>query len=172
MEPDRSEEYKFVAAVRYNTVFEQAVISVLIGAGLGGAAIFAVSVAGAVMDGMLSLMQLVSITISSVFVSFLIFLVGFLSSIVVIAPLSTALEKTKLRSVWPYLAAALAIALIALTFLNGGLPIISDIDIDVIVSVIAPAIVIALIFGRRMQPYWRAAARADLGEVKIVRRLH
>lgn len=158
--------------IRLNIAFEQSVLSVLTGAAIGGAAIFVVTLVGVILGGGLSIPIFVAIILRAVFVSFLIFLTGFIASAVVVAPMFMALEKRKQRNVWPYLMAAIVLAILVLLLTNNGLGGIADANPEVLVTIIAPAIIIALIFGRRMRPHWRAAEQRETEALTNVVRLH
>jgi uncharacterized membrane protein HdeD (DUF308 family) len=116
---------------------------------------------------------LVTVFLETLMASFLIFLVGFFASVAVGAPLFIALEKRKRRNMWPYLAAAIGVAIASFLFANGGLPGPGAGDLVTVVSIFVPAIVIALTFARLMKPHWRAAERADARSAgPIMVRLH
>lgn len=157
------------AEVRINVAFEQMVLSVLTGAFVGGGATLLFGLITALTSGVFSISVLLSVLLNTLLVSFLIFLVGFFASLVIGAPLFSALERAKRRTLWPYLGAALGIALIVLSFMQGGLPLAEDFSVGLVLAVILPAIVIAVTFARFMQPHWRAADRAEAAEDNILR---
>lgn len=162
-----------VEQIRVNVAFEQMIVSVLAGAFVGGALTLAVKFGAFFLSSGVSFAGLVSIFLETLLASFLIFLVGFFSSIVIGAPLFIALEKRKRRNMWPYLAASLAVAIASFVISSGGLPTGSDFSLMTITAIFAPAIVIALIFAHLMKPHWQAAARAEAAtEDPFVFRLH
>ena len=158
--------------IRTNVAFEQMVLSVLTGAFVGGAATLLFGLGVALVSGTFSFSVVLSVLLNTVLVSFLIFLVGFFASLVFGAPLFSALERSKRRNLWPYLGAALAVALIVVSFMQGGLPLADDFSIGLVLAVILPAIVIAITFVRFMQPHWRAAERAEEAAQDKILRLH
>lgn len=165
-----TDEHTHIAEqVSVNIAFEQMIYSVLTGAVVAGALNFIVSMGGAVFGGTLSFSIILSALLQTLLVSFLVFLVGFFASVLIGAPLFLALEKAKRRNAWPYLGAALAVALIVFSFTRGHIPLADDFTIGVFTTIIIPAIVIALMFGRSMQPHWRKAAREEEIERKIFR---
>lgn len=155
---DRSEVLK---QIRINVAFEQMILAVLTGAVIGGGLIFVLGFAGAIVGGGLSPSQLLAVTLKAITISFLIFLTGFFSSAAVMTPLFWAMEKAKRRNVWPYLAASLVVAILAFLLATGETPFTAKNTPEALSATIVPAIVIALIFGRRMEPYWRASAQAE-----------
>lgn len=144
--------------VRVNVAFEQMIVAVLAGAASGGAMTLAVKLIQVILTG-LSFSALLAVFLETLLVSFLIFLVGFFASVALGAPLFMFLEKRKRRTLWPYLAAALAAAITVLFFTAGGFP--STVGIEAVTAIFAPAIIIALIFARLMKPHWRAAEKAE-----------
>lgn len=167
--PASGDQAKLAEHVRMNVAFEQMVMSVLTGAVVGGGLSFVIGLAGAVLSATLSFSTLLSVLLNMVLTSFLIFLVGFFASVIVGAPLFVALENAKRRSLWPYLGASLAVAGIVFSILQGGLPVAADLNVDSFIALFLPACVIAIVFSRRMQPYWRAAKRAETVDTNIVR---
>ena len=146
--------------VRVNVAFENMVYAVLAGAAAGGAMTFLVKLAGVVFPDF-SFAALLTAVLETLLTAFLIFLTGFISCVALGAPLFRLLEKRKQRTVWPYLVAALAIAIVVLIAAARGLPGPQDLRIETVTAIFAPAIVIALIFSRQMRPHWRAAERAE-----------
>ena len=155
------EKTKILETVNVNIAFEHMVFAVLTGAGVAGALTFMLSVGSAVIGGAFSFSVLLSAFLETLLASFMVFLVGFFASVMIGAPLFVMLEKSKRRNAWPYLAAALAVALIVFSFMTGHLPLAEDFNIAVVASIFIPAIVIALTFARSMKPYWLAAAREE-----------
>jgi hypothetical protein len=152
-------EQQTLDQIRVNIAFEQMVVAVLAGAASGGAMTLVVKLARAVFSDF-SFAALLAVFLDTLLVSFLIFLVGFFASVAVGAPLFMFLEKRKRRTLWPYLAAALAVAIMALMFAAGDF-VSSALRLETMTAIFAPAIVIALIFARLMKPHWRAAEKAE-----------
>ena len=135
-----------VDQIRVNIAFEQMVVSVLTGAFVGGALTFLLNVAGVFLDGF-SFAALLTAILQTLLVAFVIFLVGFFSSVVIGAPLFVALEKRKRRNVWPYLAAAIAVAIISFAAAVRGLPEARDFTLAT--------------WAGGMRPHWQAAELAE-----------
>ncbi|PQA89473.1 hypothetical protein [Hyphococcus luteus] len=155
---DRSQET--LDQVRVNIAFENMVVAVIAGAGAGGVMTFLVRLAGGVLQDF-SFSVLLSAFLETLMTAFLIFLTGFISCVALGAPLFRLLEKRKQRSLWPYLAAALAIAVVVMLAASRGLPGPEDLHLETATAIFAPAVIIALIFSRQMRPHWRAAERAE-----------
>ena len=149
-----------VDQIRVNIAFEQMVVSVLTGAFVGGALTFLLNVAGVFLDGF-SFAALLTAILQTLLVAFVIFLVGFFSSVVIGAPLFVALEKRKRRNVWPYLAAAIAVAIISFAAAVRGLPEARDFTLATCAAIFVPTLVFALMFARGMRPHWQAAELAE-----------
>ncbi len=164
--PASQEQSETAEQVRTNIAFEHMVWAVLTGAFVGGGATLLYGIGSLVVRGTISFSVLLSTVLDTVLVSFLIFLVGFFASLVVGAPLFTALERTKRRNIWPYLGAALAVAIGVIAIMQGGFPIAGDFNIGLVLAVIVPAIVIALTFVRSMQPHWRAVDKEEAFKLK------
>ena len=160
---------KLADEVRMNVAFEQMVMSVLTGAVVGGGLSLVIGLAAAIFTSTISFATLLSVLLNMMLTSFLIFLVGFFASVIVGAPLFVALENAKRRSLWPYLGASMATALIVFSFLQGGLPVIADLELGSIISIFLPAAIIAVVFVRRMQSYWRAAKQAEQNAATVYR---
>ncbi len=167
--PASQEQAETAEQVRTNIAFEHMVFAVLAGAFVGGTATLFFGIGSAVIRNAFSMSVLVSVLLNTLLVSFLIFLVGFFTSLVVGAPLFSALEKTKRRNLWPYLGAALAVAIIVIAVIYGGIPVADDFSFGIVLGVVLPAVVIAFSFVRSMQPHWRAA---DKEEAFKLRELH
>lgn len=150
-----------LAQIRANIAFEHLVVSTLIGAGAGAGLVFLHKVLVAVWFGGFSIGLVLLAALEAVLTSFLIFLTGFLSGALLIYPLFRWLEKKKRRSAWHYLAAAFAISLLIFAFLEKGPMYMQQSYLEALVSIFFPAMIIALVFVRRMQPFWRTAERAE-----------
>ncbi len=146
--------------IRVNVAFENMVVAVLAGAGAGGVMTLLVTLAG-VLVADFSFAALLAAVLGALLVSFMIFLVGFFASVALGAPLFKLLEKRKQRAPWPYLIAALAMAVVATMVSARGIPGPDDLHIETLTAIFAPAVLIAFIFARNMRPHWRAAERAE-----------
>lgn len=171
MQPDRDIAQETIDQIRVNVAFEEMIVSVLTGAAIGGALAFGFNLFGLVSGGFI-FAGLLSAMLDAFLVAFVVFLTGFGASVAIGAPLFMFLEKRKRRTVWPYLAAALGVAIFAMFFKNASLP-----DTEGwrgAVLVFTPAVIIALTFGRLMRPHWKAAekAEADAAAGPIMVRIH
>jgi len=104
--------------------------------------------------------------------SFTIFLVAFISSIVIVAPLSLMLERVQYRKAWPFFAVALAIVSGALVLIKGRIDFAGVLTMRDVALFITPALIIAAVFVRRMKQYWRVAAYEKARALENARRLH
>ncbi len=169
---DQSDEQATIDQIRINVAFEEMVVSVLAGAGVGGALTFVLSLARTLMGGF-SFLNLTTLFLESLLVSILIFLIGFGASVIFGASLFAALEKRKRRNVWPYLGAATGVAIAVFVLLAIGVPGAGTIDLKAFTAIFTPALVVAFVFARRMQPHWRAAEKAEAEALApIVFRIH
>ncbi|WDI31807.1 hypothetical protein PUV54_01225 [Hyphococcus flavus] len=156
-----SSEQQLAEQIRVNVAFEQMIVAVLAGAFAGGGLVFIIQFGAFVLSGGMTLSGFVNVFLETLLAGFLIFLVGFFSSVAIGAPLFMALEKRKRRNLWPYLAAAMGVALATIVFRAGGLPAQGDLTLMTLAVVIVPALIIALTFARLMKPHWRAAEKAE-----------
>ncbi len=166
--PDPAEIFE---QIRANWAFEHLIVSVLAGAGVGGALTFLAALGGALITNGGIIAALGPALAKSVLIAVLIFLIGFLSGVLLIAPLFRALERAKRRSVWPYVAAALIIAGLALALVS-NVRAAHPVGPGVAAPVLTASVVIAVLFARRMRPLWRAAEKAELAEDDTVKKLH
>ena len=147
--------------IRANIAFEHMVMAVLTASAAGGALVFIVANGGAVAEGRWGLASFGGAAIAAVYFSFTSFLVGFFASVIVGLPLFTATERAKLRRVWPFVAAGIAVEIVAAGFMFGRIPAPTDFASLETAPLLLPGVLAALIFGRRMAPLWRAAERAE-----------
>lgn len=153
------EAEQFAEQVRINVAFEQMVVAVLTGAFVGGALAFILKLPE-LFSGF-SFTLLVSVLLEGLFVSILIFLIGFGASVAFGAPLFAALENRKQRNVWPYLAAALGVAIAVFVILAVAFPSVGGLSVKTVAVIFVPAISIAGVFARGMRGHWRAAEKAE-----------
>ena len=151
----QTENDRVIASIRANIVFEKLIVSVLTVSGVAGMAhLFiglvwraaAISVGGAI-----------AALVAAVSFAFLFFLAGFAASLAIGIPLFRALEKAKIRRVTPYVLAAVAVSLIIL-IAAGSAP---SFEEPARGLYLVPGVAAALLFGRKMRPFWNAADRAD-----------
>jgi hypothetical protein len=157
------------AQIRANVAFEHMVAAVLAGAALAGAGLLLVNGASLLAKGAFGPAAALDITVGALTAAFLTFLIGFFAAVLIGLPLFLALERAKLRSLWPYLLAALIVNYAALALLTG--------EPDLVRApagaiALLPGLVIALIFGARIRPLWRAAAREEAEREANIVRLH
>ncbi len=162
---------QFVEEIRANVAFEHLVAAIVSGAALAGSIFFVLDLTGLFFAGALSAPNLLALILRSLTLCIMVFLIGFLAGALIVTSLFKALEKVKRRSVWPYLAASIGVIAISLITLfslpNAGAP-----EMALIIAVIAAGLFIAIDFGRRMTPLWRAVERAEEQTVGNLRRLH
>jgi hypothetical protein len=162
---------QFVEEIRANVAFEHLVAAIVSGAALAAAIFFVLDFAGLVFAGALSAPNFLALILKSFTLCIMVFLIGFLAGALIVTSLFKTLEKAKRRSVWPYLAASIGVTGFSLIMLF-SLPGAGALDLALIIAVIAAGLFIALDFGRRMSPLWRASERAEEQAVGKVRRLH
>ncbi len=153
-----------VAAIRTNIVFEKMIVSVLTVAVLAGAAHLAISIAaGGFGAGAIGASFLRAATFTLLF-----FFTAFAAAVAVGVPLFHELEKRKLRMAWPYAVAAALVGLLVLSA-AGVAP---GFEAPFRALYLVPGVAAALLFARKMQPFWEAARRAEETVVPTVFRLH
>lgn len=147
------------AQIRANIAFEHMLMAVLIAAAASGAAVFLLAGGEAIVSSRQIVPALFGAFYSAMVFSFVAFLIGFFASVAVGLPLFLALEKIKLRKVWPYIAAGAAIELAAAGFVLKRMPLVDDFLSLEHAPLLLPGVLAAAIFGRRMRPLWKAAER-------------
>jgi hypothetical protein len=159
--PGPADPDKVFSEVRANIAFEHMIVAVLIAAAVSGAALFLLNAFFLIAKGAGSVSGVLSLGFNAVYFTFIAFLIGFLAAVVVGLPLFLALEKMKLRKVWPYVVAAILIEYAALSVRQGRVLMIDDLALPAGAVFFLPGILAAYLFGRRMRPIWRAAERAE-----------
>ncbi len=163
--PTRSDANALIASIRANIVFEKLIVSVLTVAGAAGAAHLLIGIGMRAVGGALSPGAAGSAIIAAIGFVFFFFVAGFAASLAIGIPIYRALEKAKIRKVWPYALAAFAVSMLVLAA-AGAAP---SFDAPARALYLVPGVAAAVLFGRKMQPFWRAADRADEVEPPIVR---
>jgi hypothetical protein len=164
--PPASEEERFARSIRANVVFEKLIVSVLTVALVSGLAHLLISLGVRLAGAGLSLAGVVDALFAAFSFSVMFFLAGFAASAAIGIPLHFALERAKIRKIWPF----------ALAFFAVGLAILSPVGLAPGFAapwnalLLVPGLAVALLFGRKMQGVWRAAERAE--EVPPVFTLH
>ena len=157
-----------VAEIRANIVFEKLLASVLTVAGAAGLAHFLFALAARAAAGLFSLGGAGTALISALIFAAFFFLAGFAAAVAIGMPLFRALERAKVRKVWPFALASLAVSLVVLAA-AGSAP---SFEAPWRALYLAPGLAAAVLFGRKMRPFWEAAARADEENSQTVIRLH
>lgn len=147
-----------VASIKANIVFEKMIASALTATALAAAIRFAMGLGGDIGAALLG---------AATF-ALLFFFAAFGASVAVGVPLYLQLERMKLRAAWPY---ALAAALVSIAILAavGAAP---AFEAPWRALYVAPGVIAALLFARKMRPFWRAAERAEAAARPAVLRLH
>lgn len=156
-----------VSQIRANIVFENMIVSVLTIAGAAGSAHFLIGVGMRASEGSLSFGAAGGAFVAAIGFAFLFFVAGFAASLAIGIPLFRALERAKFRRVWPYCLAATAVSMAVLAA-AGAAP---SFGAPSRALYLVPGIAAALVFGRRMRPFWIAAERAQ-GVAPTIVNLH
>lgn len=147
-----------VASIKANIVFEKMIVSVLTATALAAAIRFAIGMG----DGALGAAALGAATFALLF-----FFAAFGAAVAVGVPLFLHLERAKLRKAWPYALAA-AIVTFALLAAVGAAP---AFEAPWRALYLVPGVAAALLFARKMRPFWLAAERAEAPSPPAVMRL-
>ena len=158
--------------IRINTAFEQMIGAVIYGAGLCGFVFFIMNVLTAVFGGYALFDYVIVQFFNALLYTFVIFLTGFLAAGVMITPLFVALEKIPYRRTWPFVFAALIFELFLFFLFFEDFAGAQSNSVYFTLPMFAPGIIITLIFGRLMQPFWQAVARAEQMAADQTLRLH
>ncbi len=156
---------RVIAEIRANIVFETMVGSVLTAAAASGVLYFLIGIGARAASGQVSLGGAGAALFDAISFTFLFFLAGFAASLAIGIPLYRTLEKAKIRKLWPYVAAAFSVSLVILA-IAGLLP---SYEAPARLLFLAPGVGAALLFGRKMQRFWRAAAQADQTAPSVIR---
>lgn len=146
-----------IAEIRTNIVFEKLIVSVLTVAGIAGAAHFIFGVLWRASAIGLSPGGGAAAMIAALSYAAFFFIAGFAVSLTVGIPLFRALEKAKIRKAWPYVAAASAASFL-ISALAGEAP---SVEEPGRLLNLIPGVAAAVLFARKMRPFWSAADRSD-----------
>ncbi|MFZ5616740.1 MAG: hypothetical protein ACOZAA_05400 [Pseudomonadota bacterium] len=146
-----------VASIRANIVFEKMIVSALTVAGPAGVAHFMIGLGGRIAAGAFSIVGAGTELFNAIGYAFLFFLAGFAASAAVGIPLYRALERAKIRKMWPYALAAFALSFLILAAI-GLAP---SFETPARALYLVPGVAAAFLFGRKMRPFWLAAERAE-----------
>ncbi|MCB2096904.1 MAG: hypothetical protein KDE05_04665 [Parvularculaceae bacterium] len=155
--PPAQDEAGVIAEIRANVVFEKMIVSVLTVAGFSAAAHFLIAFALRLSANALSFAGLGSLVMNAILFAAFFFLAGFAASVAIGIPLFRALEKAKLRKPWPYGLAALVVSFLILA--AAGAP--PSVEAPQRALYLLPGLAAALLFARRMKPFWEAAVRRE-----------
>ena len=167
---DEARARRAISQIRANLAFEHMVMAVLIASAASAGALLFLLVGEALVIGGSLLRGIGGGIYGAMRFSFISFLAGFFAVVCVGLPLHVTLEKMKLRKVWPYVVAGVAIERVAAWFVLRRLPLATDFATPENFPLLLPGVIAALIFGRRMKPHWEAAERAE--SAPAVTRLH
>ena len=155
--PSSREESRVVSQIRANIVFEKMIVSVLTVAGISGAGHALLGLGERLSAGILSLAGVGSAAFNAISFVFLFFLAGFAASVAVGIPLFLLTERARVRKSWPFVLAAFVVSFV-FAWAIGLAP---SIEAPARSLYLVPGLAAAILFGRKMQPFWRAAERAD-----------
>lgn len=161
----QTDNERVLASIRTNIVFEKLIVSVLTVAGVAGAAHFIIGLLARFSGGSFSLEGLVAVLLAAAGFSVFFFIAGFAVSLAIGIPMFRALEKAKLRKTWPYAAAA-ALCSLAILSAAGAAP---SFEAPWRAVYLVPGLAAALLFGRKMRPFWLAAERSDEASPPVTR---
>lgn len=153
-----------VAAIRANIVFEKMIVSVLTISASSGVAHWLIGLAA----GGFGPAALGSSFLSAATFTLIFFFTAFAGAVAVGVPLFLQLEKRKLRAAWPYGVAAFLLGLLILSA-AGAAP---AFEAPWRALYLVPGVAAALLFARKMKPFWAAAERAAEATAPSVLRLH
>lgn len=150
-------DLRVFSLIRANIVFEKMIVSVLIVAVISGAGHALIGLGERLSAGILSLAGVGSATFNAISFVFLFFLAGFAASVAVGIPLFHLTERAKVRKSWPFVLAAVVVSYI-FALAIGLAP---SVEAPWRSLYLVPGLAAAVLFGRKMRPFWRAADRAD-----------
>lgn len=156
---------RVIASIRANIVFEKLIVSVLTVAGIAGTAYLLIGLGWRASVGGLSVGAAAAAVIDAVRFAFVFFLAGFAASLAIGIPLFRWLERAKIRRVAPYALAAFAVSF-AFLAAAGAAP---SFEAPARALYLFPGVAAALLFGRKMRPFWIAADRADAAAPGVIR---
>lgn len=162
-----SDNDRVTASIRANIVFEKMIVSALTISAPAGFAHFAMGFGERILAGTPPLGAAGTALFNAIGYAFLFFLAGFAASAAVGIPLFRALEKARVRKTWPYALAAFALSFVILAAI-GFAP---SFEAPARALYLLPGVAAAILFGRKMRPFWLAAERADEA-APVVMRLH
>ncbi len=163
-----SPEDPVLASIKANVVFEKMIVSVLTVAGASGAAHLLINAGAALAAGRLGAGEVGIALLNAATFTLLFFFIAFAAAVAVGVPLYLQMERMKIRKAWPYAAAAALVSVAVLTAV-GAAP---AFEAPERALYLVPGIAAALVFARKMTPFWRIAERMDNAPPSAVMRLH
>lgn len=163
--PPQLGDDRVIASIRANIVFEKLIVSVLTVAGAAGLAHFVIGLVWRASSSAMSVGGAAAALVAAISFAFLFFLAGFAASLAIGIPLFRALEKAKIRLVAPYAFAAFAVSLVIM-IAAGSAP---SFEAPARALYLVPGVAAAVLFGRKMRPFWIAADRADAAAPGVTR---
>lgn len=157
-----------VASIKANIVFEKMIVSVLTVTGLAGAVHALIGVGAAIFGSTIDAGAIGAALFGAATFALLFFFAAFGAAVAVGVPLYLRLEKAGLRKAWPYALAAAAFGLALLAAL-GAAP---GFEAPWRALYLVPGVAAAILFARKMRPFWQAAERAETASPPAVVRLH
>ncbi len=168
MTPPASPEDKVLASIKANVVFEKMIVSVLTVAGASGAAHFLIGSGASLAAGRLSAGEIGISLLNAATFTLLFFFMAFAAAVAIGVPLYLQMERLKIRKAWPYAVAAALVSLAVLAAV-GAAP---AFEAPARALYLVPGIAAALLFARKMTPFWRVAERLGDAPPPAVMRLH
>lgn len=167
MTVEKEQEQEIVAReVRASLAFEHMLAAAVTGGGASALGALVLQLVRLSVETSLTLMTFLEALLRALAAGVVVFLLAFAASIAVFTPLYLVLEKNRVRRIWPFYLAALAVQLGVLAML-GLAP---GFEAPWRVIYLLPGLLIVYLFGRRIAHLWQAADRAA-PEVPGIRRV-
>ncbi len=157
-----------ITSIRANIVFENMIVSVLTVTAIAGAAHAVIGLGGSLVAGHMGLGAVGASALGAATFALLFFFAAFGVAVALGVPLFLRLEKLKVRKAWPYA----ALSAVAGFFVLAAFGIAPAFEAPLRALYLAPGVAAAILFARKMEPFWRAAERADAARDVAVARLH
>ncbi|NWG71325.1 MAG: hypothetical protein HXY23_06930 [Parvularculaceae bacterium] len=163
---EQEQQQEIAREVRASLAFEHMLAAAMIGGGASASGALVLQLVRLAAETSLTLMTSLEALLRALTAGVVVFLLAFAASVAVFTPLYMVLEKNRVRTIWPFHLAALAVQLGVLAML-GLAP---GFEAPWRVIYLLPGLLIVSLFGRRIAPLWRAADRAA-PEVPGIRRV-
>ena len=161
-------EDDLVAQIRTNIVFEKLIVSVLTVAGFSGFALFAINVGVRIVSGRITIGNVGSAVYDGIAFACVFFLAGFAVSAAIGIPLFRFLENRKQRVGWPFVVSAFFAGLALLAAL-GRAP---SFEAPLRLLFLVPPVAAAMLFVRKMRPFWQAVEHDETKPPANIYRIH